>query len=78
MTPAMARERFGRVSTARGLYDYQPTQPLSKLWVERGRVLGVWPAILDVDDAEFPRFVTFADGGVVIIERDTPPRWLRV
>jgi hypothetical protein len=78
MTPAMARARFGKFVTARGVYDYQPTQPLSKLWVEEGRATGRWPTLWGVDDDGFPRFFTFQDGSIVIIERDTPPRWLRV
>jgi hypothetical protein len=78
MTPAMARERFGVLTTARGRYAFDPTGSVSRLWVEEGRVTGRWPAIVAAADAEFPWFLTFADGGIVIIERDTPPRWLRV
>jgi hypothetical protein len=78
MTPAMARERFGKVVTGNGVYDYQPTGALTNLWVNECRVTGRWPAIVHVVDIGFPRFYTFADGSIVIIERDTPPRWLRV
>jgi hypothetical protein len=77
---AIAKRLFGIAKGEDGLnYSYDPDGPVSKLWTERGKATGEWPAlaqVLSYEDGK-RRYFLFDGGPTVIAVKGQEPKWLK-
>lgn len=77
---AIAKRLFGIAKGEDGNnYSYDPNGPVSKLWTDRGKATGEWPALVSVYSYEDGkrRYFVFDGGTTIIAVKGQDPRWLK-
>ncbi len=59
---ALARSWFGTVVAGGRAYTFDPTGPVSRLWIAHGRETGCWPTLIAVEAHGDRRYFRFANG----------------
>lgn len=65
MDEGIAEMLFGGVANDVGNFFFNPRGPLSKMWLERGKKLNVYPALVDVRKFGDRTYFVFSDGWTV-------------